>query len=117
MNGIACSSNDLARYRVNECYCHDTTWQDALHALIRCCEMVLMYLRGFQAHIAGCRFELTTLEQASRELRVAVLTNSRTDRAAAQEAIASGRQERFTWIEVSHLKPSVDREVLVRLFA
>lgn len=106
-----------SRYRVNECYCHDTTWQDALQALIRCCDVVLMDLRGFQAHNAGCRYELTTLAHASHELRVVVLTDSRTDRAAAQEAIASGREERFTWIEASHLKPSKHREVLVRLFA
>jgi len=105
------------RYRVNECYCHDTTWQDALQVLIRCCDVVLMDLRGFQAHNAGCRFELTTLAQASRELRVVVLTDGRTDRAAAQEAIASGRQERFTWIEASYLKQSEHREVLARLFA
>jgi len=105
------------RYRVNECYCHDTTWQDTLQALVRCSDVVLMDLRGFQAHNAGCRYELTTLAQASRDLRVVVLTDSRTDRAAAQEALASGRQERFTWIEASHFKPSKRREVLACLFA
>jgi hypothetical protein len=30
------------RYRVNECYCHDTTWQDALAALLRQSDVVLM---------------------------------------------------------------------------
>jgi len=105
------------RYRVNECYCHDTTWQDALQALVRYSDIVLMDLRGFQAHNAGCRYELATLASASRELRVVVLTDSRTDRATAQEAIASGRQERFTWIEASHLTTRVHREVLVHLFA
>jgi len=104
------------RYRVNECYCHDTTWQDALQALIHHSDVVLMDLRGFQAHNAGCRYELSTLAQAARALRVVVLTDSRTDRAAAQEAIASGRQERFTWIETSHFKPSKHSEVLARLF-
>jgi hypothetical protein len=76
-----------------------------------------MDLRGFQAHNAGCRYELATLAQASRELRVVALTDSLTDRAAAQEAIASGRQERFTWIEASHFKQSKHREVLEHLFA
>ncbi len=105
------------RYRVNECYCHDTTWQNALQALIHCCDVVLMDLRGFQSHNAGCRFELATLAQASRELRVVVLTDSRTDRVAAQAAIASGRPERFRWIEASRLKSSKHREVLGHLFA
>src|SRR4030095_13685054 len=84
------------RYRVNECYCHDTTWQDALEALMHHSDVVLMDLRGFQKHNAVSRYELTKLAQASRELRVVALTDSRTDRAAANEAIASGRQERFT---------------------
>jgi hypothetical protein len=105
------------RYRVNECYCHDTTWQDALRALVRRSDVVLMDLRGFQAHNAGCRYELTTLAQAPRELRVVVLTDGRTDRDAVREAIASGRQERFTWIEVPHFNASTHREVLAHLFA
>lgn len=105
------------RYRVNECYCHNTTWRDALQALVRYSDVVLMDLRGFQAHNAGCRYELATLAQASRKLRVVVLTDGRTDRAVAQEAVASGRHERFTWIEVSHFNASKLREVLAGLFA
>src|SRR4030095_10958708 len=105
------------RYRVNECYCHDTTWQDALQTLVRQSDVVLMDLRGFQAHNAGCRFELPPLARASRNLRVVILTDSRTDRTVAQEAIASGRHERFTWIDVPHLNASKLREVLVPLFA
>jgi hypothetical protein len=105
------------RYRVNECYCHDTTWRDALQALLRNSDVVLMDLRGFQAHNAGCRYELATLARASRKLRVVVLTDGRTDRTVAQEAVASGRHERFTWIEVSHFNASKLCEVLVHLFA
>jgi len=105
------------RYRVNECYCHDTTWQDALQQLIRHSDVVLMDLRGFQRHNAGCRYELTTLAQAPRDLRVVVLSDDRTDRVAAKEAIACGRQERFTWIETSHSKPGKQHDVLERLFA
>lgn len=104
------------RYRVNKCYCHDTTWQDALQALVRCSDVVLMDLRGFQAHNAGCRYELTTLAHESRDLRVVVLTDGRTDRIAAKEAVASGRQERFTWVEASHFNASKHRQVLERLF-
>jgi hypothetical protein len=105
------------RYRVNECYCHDTTWQAALQTLVRYSDVVLMDLRGFQAHNAGCRYELATLAQASRNLRVVVLTDSRTDRAVAQESVASGRQDRFTWIEASHFNARKRREVLAHLFA
>lgn len=105
------------RYRVNECYCHDTTWQDALQALVRVSDVVLMDLRGFQAQNAGCRYELATLARASRKLRVVVLTDGRTDRSAAQQAVACGQPERFTWIEASQFNASKRHEVLAQLYA
>ncbi|HET6980051.1 MAG TPA: hypothetical protein VFI24_27205 [Pyrinomonadaceae bacterium] len=105
------------RYRVNECYCHDTTWQDALEALMHHSDVVLMDLRSFQTRNAGSRYELTKLAETSRELRVVALTDSQTDRTAANEAIASGRKERFTWIEASSLNASKRREVMACLFA
>ena len=76
-----------------------------------------MDLRGFQAHNAGCRYELATLAGASREVRVVVLIDERTDRVAAETAIASGRRDRFSWIEASHFDENKRREVLARLFA
>lgn len=111
------NANVDGRYRVNKCYCHDTTWQDALQALVRCSNVVLMDLRGFKAHNAGCRYELLTLAQASRDLRVVVLTDDRTDREAAEEAVALGRRERFTWIEASRFNASKHRLILKSLFA
>jgi hypothetical protein len=103
------------RFRVNECYCHDKTWQDMLQALVRDSDVVLMDLRGFQSHNAGCRYELTTLAQTPREIRVVVLTDSRTDLSAAQEAVGCGQRARFTWVDASHFKPSKHREVLAQL--
>ena len=52
------------RYRVNECYCHDTTWQAALAALVDRSDVVLMDLRGFKARNAGCAHELAVLARA-----------------------------------------------------
>jgi hypothetical protein len=105
------------RHRVNECYCHDTTWQSALRALVRRSDVVLMDLGGFQAHNTGCRYELGTLAAAPGELRVVVLTDSRTDSAAAAAEVSSGPPNRFTWIDVSNFTASTRREVLARLFA
>ncbi len=105
------------RYRVNECYCHDTTWQAALQALVRQSDVVLMDLRGFQAHNAGCRYELGTLAQAPGALRVVVLTDPQTDRAAAAEAIGAGRSQRFVWIDAANINSRKRREVLAGLFS
>lgn len=104
------------RYRVNECYCHDTTWQQALHALVQRSDVVLMDLRGFQAHNAGCRYELGTLAQAPRALRVVVLVDGQTDHAAAAESIAHTPPERFVWLDATRIDARKRRDVLASLF-
>jgi hypothetical protein len=104
------------RFRVNECYCHDTTWQDALHALVQRSDVVLMDLRSFGAHNAGCRYELGALAQAKQALRVVVLTDGQTDRAAAAEAVAAAPPRRFTWLDTARIDARKRAEVLARLF-
>ena len=104
------------RYRVNECYCHDTTWQQALQALVRQSDVVLMDLRGFQAHNAGCRYELGTLAEVRRVLRVVVLTDGHTDRAAAAEASAHAQPGRVVWLDAAHIDARTRGEVLASLF-
>jgi hypothetical protein len=104
------------RFRVNECYCHDSTWQDALRALVERSDVVLMDLRGFQAHNAGCRHELEVLAHAARGLRVVVLVDAQTDRAAAAESVAGGAAARFTWIDAQHTDARRRAEVLAALF-
>jgi hypothetical protein len=85
------------RFRVNKCYCHDSTWQDALAALAQRCDVALMDLRGFQAHNAGCVYELGVL--ARGRARVVALTDSHTDKAAAQKAAAGAPDEQFIWLQ------------------
>lgn len=104
------------RFRVNECYCHDTTWQDALHALVQRSDVVLMDLRSFGAHNAGCRYELGALAQSKRALRVIVLTDGQTDRAAATDAVAHAPPGRFTWLDTARIDAHKRAEVLARLF-
>ncbi|MEP6873615.1 MAG: hypothetical protein ABI887_04570 [Burkholderiales bacterium] len=104
------------RFRVNECYCHDTSWQDALNALVQRSDVVLMDLRSFQAHNAGCRYELGTLARAPRLARVVVLTDSQTDRTVAQASIAGAPAGRFLWIDTSTIDAAKRHEVLASLF-
>ena len=49
------------RFRINEVYCHDNTWRQTLEVLLDRTDRVLMDLRSFAAHNAGCRFELEQL--------------------------------------------------------
>jgi len=88
------------RWRVNECYCHDSSWQAALAALVQRADLVLMDLRGFRAHNAGCRFELGALAMAPQVHRVVVLTDPSTELAVAKSDVAAGPPGRFVWIEL-----------------
>ncbi len=104
------------RYRINECYCHDTTWQQALAALVQRSDVVLMDLRSFRAHNEGCRHELGVLARAARLRRVVVLTDGDTDRAAAAAATAGAPPGRFLWLDTSRGGRGARREVLRSLF-
>ena len=104
------------RHRVNECYCHDRTWQAALSALVQCSDVALMDLRGYQAHNAGCGHELGVLARAPRIARVVVLTDASTDRAAADAAAAGAPPGRFVWLDTSRVDRRHARSVLQHLF-
>ncbi len=88
------------RWRVNEIYCHDTTWQLALAALVERSELVLMDLRGFAAHNAGCRFEIGELARAAQLERAVLLVDASTDLATARAAAAAAPAGRFVWLEL-----------------
>ena len=108
------------RYRVNECYCHDTTWQQALAALVRASDVVLMDLRNFVAQNEGCLHELRVLATTSGLARVVVLINERTQLPAAQAAIAEATATaptgRFVWLAQQGEVPPATEKVLELLF-
>ncbi len=108
------------RYRVNECYCHDTTWQQALAALVRASDVVLMDLRNFVAQNEGCLHELRVLATTPGLARVVVLMNERTQLPAAQAAIAEATATapagRFVWLAQQGDVPPATEKVLALLF-
>lgn len=103
------------RYRINECYCFDATWQAALAALVQRADVVLMDLRGFQARNAGCRHELGVLSAAATVQRVVLLHDARTDRATATADIAAAPAGRFVWVDAGHLNAATVRQILAWL--
>ena len=105
------------RYRVNECYCHDTTWQQALAELLRVSDVVLMDLRNFVAANKGCLYELETLSSAPGLSRVVVLANDTTELAAAQAATTAAPAGRFVWLAQQGPKPPATEQVLAPLLA
>lgn len=105
------------RHRVNECYCHDSTWQLALAELLRQSDVVLMDLRNFVAANRGCIYELETLANAPALRRVVVLVNERTELAAAQAAARAAPAGRFVWLRHDGKTPPPSQTVLNALLA
>jgi hypothetical protein len=103
------------RYRVNECYCHDTTWQQALTELVKISDVVLMDLRNFVAENKGCLHELQILASTQRLQRVVVLVNDNTELKAAQGAIVNAPADRFIWLQQTGHKPLSTKQVLAPL--
>jgi hypothetical protein len=92
------------RYRVNECYCFDSTWQQALAALVAQADVVLMDLRGFQARNQGCRHELGVLATAPHLQRVVLLFDASTDRGTALADLTGAPPGRVLWVEAGRLE-------------
>jgi hypothetical protein len=88
------------RFRVNECYCHDTSWKHALTALVQRSRYVLMDLRGFTAANAGCRYELAVLARAPHLRRVVAVVDDSSDLATAMHDAAAAPAGRFTWLHL-----------------
>ncbi|MGQ0700854.1 MAG: hypothetical protein ACT4PZ_21755 [Panacagrimonas sp.] len=86
------------RFRVNECYCGDRSWQLALARLVELSDVVLMDLRGFTADHRGCRHELQVLAATPSLARVVVLTDDTTRIDLAHELAGSAPPDRFVWL-------------------
>jgi len=90
------------RFRVNEFYCFDSTWQRALDGLVAQSEVVLMDLRGLRAGNLGSLHELRVLTRATHLHRIVVLFDESTDQEAARDAVGPP-SARFIWHDVARL--------------
>lgn len=100
------------RYRVNECYCFDTTWRAVLDALVRKANVVLMDLRGFKEKNAGCIHELAVLTQAAHLHRVVLLYDQNTERSVADAAITHAPAGRFQWLDAGRINHAMAKRIL-----
>jgi len=67
------------RYRINEFFCHNDTWQITMERLARTSDAVLMDLRSFSPANQGCIFELGRLVDSVDLNRVVFLVDNTTD--------------------------------------
>jgi hypothetical protein len=74
------------RFRVNVIYCAgDSTWKYAVHRLMDQADCVLMDVRGFTRHRAGCVFEIRCLAESAALRKVVFLADQATDRIFVRE--------------------------------
>ena len=105
------------RFRVNECYCHDSTWQQALAELVHASDVVLMDLRNFVESNKGCLHELQVLATSPDLRRAVVLTNDKTQLPPAQAVTQRATDGRFVWLAQRGDVAHTTSEVLAPLFA
>ena len=77
------------RFRINEVYCHDTTWRTTLEALLDRTDRVLMDLRSFSAQNAGCRFELEQLVRRVPTEDIVLVCDKTTDLPLLHQILAA----------------------------
>jgi hypothetical protein len=77
------------RFRINEVYCHDNTWRTTLQALLDGTDRVLMDLRSFSAHNAGCRFELQQIVRRVPTDNIVLVCDESTDLPLLHQILAA----------------------------
>ena len=73
-----------ARFRINQLYCSDDMWREAVIRLMGEASLVVIDLRGFGAGRSGCVYELQTLLDTVPLPRLALLFDRTTDRGALE---------------------------------
>lgn len=88
------------RYRINEFFCHNNTWQATVKALARRSAVVLMDLRGFGAKNRGCEFELQMLLEVIPVARIVLLVGSGNEPQYLQQVLQAA------WSKLSTSSPN-----------
>ena len=88
------------RYRINELFCHDNTWQATVKALAERSAVVLMDLRGFGAKNRGCEFELEMLLEEVPVSRIVLLVDRSNELKSLQSVLQAA------WSKLSTASPN-----------
>ena len=91
------------QFRVTEFFCHDDTWKLTLGRLAGESDAVLMDLRGFSQHNAGCVFEINELFNLIPLERVVFAIDQTTDQGFMHHTMQRA------WRQVKELSPNRGR--------
>lgn len=82
------------RFRINEFFCHDNTWQMTLRELIKSTDALLMDLRDFSEENQGCIYELEQLLESIPLQRVVLIVGTTTDLGFLKNTLQKSWRER-----------------------
>ena len=88
------------RFRVNEFFCHDDTWQLTLSRLALESDAVLMDLRRFSPERKGCIYELHQLLSLMPLSRITLLVDGTTDMPFLERTVQDG------WLHLDDSSPN-----------
>lgn len=78
------------RYRVNEFWCRDNSWQATVVSMMARCAAVVVDVRGLTTGRSGLRFELEQLATRLPAERIVLVVDKDTDRTLIASAMAKG---------------------------
>jgi hypothetical protein len=78
------------RYRVNEFWCRDNSWQAAVVRLMDRCDVIVVDVRGLAIQHTGIGFELEQLAARLPAERIVLVVDKHTDRRLIATAMANG---------------------------
>ncbi|MCB1880204.1 MAG: hypothetical protein KDI54_09135 [Gammaproteobacteria bacterium] len=81
------------RFRINNLFCHEDSWQPALSQLVRAGDVVLMDLRSFSAVNAGCIHELRLLVRQVPCSRFVLVVDATTDKKFLRAILSEAWQQ------------------------
>ncbi len=117
------------RFRVNECYCFDHIWREAVLRLARVSTVILMDLRAFSAKRGGCADELQLLFDHVPLSRVVLLIDQTTqlddltrvlkavDRRRSPDSLNGNSVRAVDLVRASTVGPGAARNLVERLCA
>jgi hypothetical protein len=93
------------RYRVNEFFCRNDTWQETVTKLMAQSDLVAMDLRAFTSERKGCIFELSALIDGVPLQRVVLLIDQTTDEPLLRQTLAD------LWRRINPQSPNACRGI------
>lgn len=117
---VLARSLDLApdaegRFRLNQVFCFDTSWQTVVEELLGLADVVLLDLRGFVPRREGTAHEVVRLAARGLLPRVVAVGNQETDWAFFDRCVGQANAQKLLALRLDNAHPEMLKACLSRL--